>query len=209
MVLGVAALLLSKTRTPLIAGAVALGVAIVLLAVSHSRAREVVVTLVLLGPALYLVMEPAVGAFLSRGQNDELLSTLTGRTLAWARVHTFPRTGFQELFGIGYGDKSIDGLPIDNGYLATYHEAGKIGLVIVCTAMAVILLRAFSYPKAANRALSICLLTFVAVASYTETGIGDMSAYVMHILLAGILLTPLTLAQSGEHFHPIKPGART
>ena len=92
-------------------------------------------------------MEPAVEAFLSRGQNDELLSTLTGRTLAWARVHTFPRTGFQELFGIGYGDKSIDGLPIDNGYLATYHEAGKIGLVIVCTAIAVILLRAFCVPE--------------------------------------------------------------
>jgi hypothetical protein len=208
MVLGVVALLLSKTRTPLIAGAVALGVAILILAVSHSRAREVVVTLVLLGPALFLVLEPAVETFLSRGQNDELLSTLTGRTLAWARVHTFPRTGFQELFGIGYGDKSIDGLPIDNGYLATYHEAGKIGLVIVCVAMAVILLRAFSYPKAANRAMAIFLLTFVAVASYTETGIGDMSAYVMHVLLAGILLTPLTLAQSGEHFHPTKPGAR-
>jgi len=209
MALGMAALLLSKTRTPLIAGAVALGLAILLLAVSHSRARELVVSLVLLGPALFLVMEPAVEAFLSRGQNDELLSTLTGRTKAWARVHTFPRTGFQELFGIGYGDKSIDGLPIDNGYLATYHEAGKIGLVIVCTAIAVILLRAFAYPKAANRALSIFLLAFVVVASYTETGIGDMSAYVMHILLAGILLTPLTLAQSGEHFQPIKPGART
>jgi hypothetical protein len=207
--LGVIALLLSKTRTPLIAGAVALGVGILLLAVSHSRAREVAVTVILLGPALYLVMEPAIQAFLTRGQGDELLSTLTGRTLAWARVHDFPRTGFQELFGIGYGDKSIDGLPIDNGYLATFHEAGKIGLVIVCTAMAVILLRAFAYPKAANRAMSIFLLTFVAIASYTETGIGDMSAYVMHVLLAGILLTPLTLAQSGDHFHPVRPGARS
>jgi hypothetical protein len=209
MIAAVAALLLSQTRTPLIASAVGLGVAVVLLAVSHSRAREVVVTLVLLGPALVLVMEPAVQAFLTRGQNDELFSTLTGRTLAWAQVDTFPRTGFQELFGIGYGDKSINGLPIDNGYLAAYHEAGKLGLVVVCIAMAVILLRAFSYPKAANRALSIYLLTFVAVASYTETGIGDMSAYVMHVLLAGILLTPLTLAQSGAHFHPTKPGAGT
>jgi hypothetical protein len=207
--LAVAALLLSKTRTPLIAGAVALGLAILLLAVSHSRARELVVTIILLGPAIYLVMEPAVHAFLTRGQGDELLSTLTGRTLAWARVHTFPRTGFQELFGIGYGDKSIDGLPIDNGYLATYHEAGKIGLVIVCTAMAIILLRAFAYPKAANRAMSIFLLAFVAVASYTETGIGDMSAYVMHVLLAAIVLTPLTLVQSGDHFQRVKPGARS
>jgi hypothetical protein len=207
--LAVVALLLSKTRTPLIAGAVALGVALLLLAVSHSRAREVVVTLILLGPALYLIMEPAVQAFLTRGQGDELLSTLTGRTLAWARVHDFPRTGFQELFGIGYGDKSIDGLPIDNGYLAAYHEAGKIGLVIVCTAMAVITLRAFAYPKAANRAMAIFLVGFVAVASYTETGIGDMSAYVMHVLLAGILLTPLTLAQSGDHFQRVTPGARS
>jgi hypothetical protein len=75
--------------------------------------------------------------------------------------------------------------------------------------MAIILLRAFAYPKAANRAMSIFLLAFVAVASYTETGIGDMSAYVMHVLLAAIVLTPLTLVQSGDHFQRVKPGARS
>jgi hypothetical protein len=73
----------------------------------------------------------------------------------------------------------------------------------------VITLRAFAYPKAANRAMAIFLVGFVAVASYTETGIGDMSAYVMHVLLAGILLTPLTLAQSGDHFQRVTPGARS
>jgi hypothetical protein len=57
--------------------------------------------------------------------------------------------------------------------------------------------------------MAIFLVGFVAVASYTETGIGDMSAYVMHVLLAGILLTPLTLAQSGDHFQRVTPGARS
>jgi hypothetical protein len=120
-----------------------------------------------------------------------VLSSLTGRTSAWSKVHALPRTGFQELFGVGYGDKSIEGLPIDNGYLAAYHETGKVGLVIVVAVLAVILARALIYPRLANRALAVFLIAFVAIASYTETGIGDMSAYVMHLVLAGAMVTPV------------------
>jgi hypothetical protein len=193
---GMAALLLSKTRTPLIAGTIALALAVLLLGLSHVRARRVLAALVLAGPLLFLVLAPFVQSYLRRDQTDVLLSTLTGRTSAWAKVHAFPRTGFQELFGVGYGDKSIDGMPIDNGYLATYHEVGKVGLVVVVAILAVLAARALVETAPANRAVAVFLVTFVAIASYTETGIGDMSAYVMHLVLAGALVVvPITLAR--------------
>jgi hypothetical protein len=195
-VCGVVALLLSKTRTPLIAGAIALAVAVLLLGLSHARARRVLAALVLAGPLLFLALMPFVQAYLRRDQSDAVFSTLTGRTSAWAKVHAFPRTGFQQLFGVGYGDKSVDGIPIDNGYLASYHEVGKVGLVVVVTILVVLAARALVEATPANRALAVFLVTFVAIASYTETGIGDMSPYVMHLVLAGAMVaTPIALAR--------------
>ena len=191
--LATVALVLSKTRTATVALCVAFVVTLIFLLVSHSRARRVFATVLLVGPLVYLVMQPAIRAWFERDQSSELLTTLTGRTKAWALVYSFPRTGFQELFGIGYGDKSIFGLPIDNGYLAAYQETGKVGLVAVCVIMLILLLRALAYPRTANRALAIFLIVYVAVASYTETGIGDMSAYVMHLVVAGAMITPVVV----------------
>jgi hypothetical protein len=196
--LATAALVLSKTRTPLIAGAIALGIALLLLCAHHTRARRVLALLVVAGPLLYLALSPFVLSFLRRGQSDALLSSFTGRTNAWARVREFPRTGFEELFGVGYGDKSIDGVPIDNGYLATYHEIGKVGLVAVLVVLAVLAVRTLAHTAPANRALAVFLIAFVAIASYTETGVGDMSAYVMHLVLAGAMLAPCTLGGRGR-----------
>jgi hypothetical protein len=191
---GLAALVLSQTRTATVALLVAFAITLLFLLVSHSRARRVFLTVVLVGPLVFVLMQPAIKAWFERDQSEELLTTLTGRTQAWALVYSFPRTGFQELFGIGYGDKSIFGLPIDNGYLAAYQETGKVGLVAVCAIMVILLLKALSYPKTSNRALAIFLITYVAVASYTETGIGDMSAYVLHLVLAGAMVTPVVVA---------------
>ncbi|HWC66450.1 MAG TPA: hypothetical protein VG478_00150 [Acidimicrobiales bacterium] len=187
--LGIIALLLSKTRTPLVAGAVALGLAALSLCLTHARARRVLAGLLIAGPLLYVALAPFVRSFLRRDQTEDVLSTLTGRTTAWAKVHAFPRTGFQELFGVGYADKSIDGVPIDNGYIATYHEIGKIGLLAVIVVLGVLAVRAFVHTASARRAVAVFLVIFVAIASYTETGIGDMSAYVMHLVLAGAMVT--------------------
>jgi hypothetical protein len=192
------ALVLSQTRTATVALAVAFAVTLLFLLVSHTRARRVLLTMLLVGPLVFVLMQPAIKAWFERDQSQELLTTLTGRTQAWALVYSFPRSGFQELFGIGYGDKSIFGLPIDNGYLAAYQETGKVGLVAVCAIMVVLLLKALSYPKTANRALAIFLITYVAVASYTETGIGDMSAYVMHLVVAGAMVTPVVIATAAS-----------
>jgi hypothetical protein len=198
IVFGFIGLLLSQTRTATVALAVAFSLTLVFLLVSHSRARRVFLTAVLVGPLVFLLLQPAIKAWFERDQSEELLTSLTGRTQAWALVYSFPRTGFQELFGIGYGDKSIYGLPIDNGYLAAYQETGKVGLVAACAIMVILLLKALAYPKTSNRALAIFLITYVAVASYTETGIGDMSAYVMHLVLAGAMVTPIVIATTAR-----------
>jgi hypothetical protein len=188
IVLGAAALLLSETRTPLIAGAVGLTMAMLLLGLTHARARQAIASLVVAGPLLAVLLTPFFREYIKRNQSDEFLASLTGRRTAWAMVFDLPRTGFEQLFGVGYGDKSIEGRPIDNGYLATYHELGKVGLVLVIGVIAVFAFRALLCPEPVNRALAVFLVTFVAISSYTETGIGDMSPYVMHLVLAGAIV---------------------
>jgi hypothetical protein len=202
--LGTMAMLLSQTRTPLIALAIALGVALLMLCLTRLRARRLFACLVVAGPLLYVTLSPLARAYLRRNQSDAFLASLTGRRTAWEMVHEFPRTGFQELFGVGYGDKSIEGRPIDNGYLATYHELGKVGLAVTILVIAVLALRALACRRPANRALAVFLVTFVAIASYTETGIGDMSPYVMHLIVAGALVSPWVSARAGPP-GPLEP----
>ena len=38
------------------------------------------------------------------------------------------------------------------------------------------------------RAVALFLLVYVLIASYTETGIGDMSSYVLHLVLAMVMV---------------------
>ncbi|CAM5278417.1 O-antigen ligase domain-containing protein OS=Streptomyces tendae OX=1932 GN=GUR47_06520 PE=4 SV=1 [Streptomyces tendae] len=49
-----------------------------------------------------------------------------------------PRTTGEKVFGLGLGDKSFDGLPIDNSWLAVYHEQGLIGVALVATVFVVL-----------------------------------------------------------------------
>lgn len=182
--LGTVALLLTQTRTATVALLLALTVAVVSLVPRYERARTIVLGLVLVSIPLFVLASDAAQTWYERGQSDDNLSTLTGRTKAWELVYEVERTQYTRLFGVGYGDKSIQGLPIDSGYIATFHEVGVVGVWAVVIILAVLALRALLDPRPANRAVALFLVVYVAVASYTETGIGDISAYVMHIVLA-------------------------
>lgn len=195
-------LLMSKTRTAMVGLLAGLVVALLGLAGSSRRARLSLVGLLLVAPIAFMTLKPAADAWFTRGQDQENLTTLTGRTKAWDKVHAYPRDEYTELIGIGLTDKSIDGLPIDNGYLAVYHETGFIGLAIIASVFLLILVRALIQPPGLHRAIALFLLAYCATASYTETGIGDMSSYVLHLVVAAVLVAPRRPAPMGP-----RPGA--
>ena len=70
--------------------------------------------------------------FLARGQNASQLEGLTGRTNFWALVLNLPRTKFQEIFGFGLSNASIDGLPIDSNWISAYMQEGLFGVAVCC-----------------------------------------------------------------------------
>ena len=65
-----------------------------------------------------------------RGQTDEDVAELTGRTKVWTALMAQHRSLAQEIFGSGMSNQSFDGLPIDNNWLATYHDLGLFGVLL-------------------------------------------------------------------------------
>lgn len=183
-----ACLLLSHSRTPLIAGGAGFVAGVLAMFVSSERARRLVSWTLFCVPVAALLFGPAVQAWFLRGQDPDMLNTLTGRTKAWAKVYAFPRDVYSQLFGVGLTDKSIEGLSIDSGYLSIYHEQGRIGVVVIVLIFVLYLARILTRRPSMPRAIATFLVVYVLIASYTETGIGDMSSYVLHLMLAMVMV---------------------
>jgi hypothetical protein len=139
-----------------------------------------------------------VTAWLARGQGTEGLTTLTGRTSFWALVLQTPRTKFQEVFGFGLSNASVNGLPIDSNWLASYMQEGLFG-VVVCVMMLVwLFVVAFFQPRGVRRALALFLLTYCLLASFTEDAFTDASTYLLHLVVAASLVIAAPLTAGGS-----------
>src|SRR6202035_4514233 len=103
LVVGVAGLLLvlTHTRTALVAMIAGIAIAGLSLVVAKSRARKLfaiggtVVTIVV------LTLSSVLTTWLARGEGSKELTNLTGRTKVWGPLLALPRDRFQELFGFG------------------------------------------------------------------------------------------------------------
>jgi hypothetical protein len=181
-------LVLTHTRTALIGLVVSLLVAGLSLIVTTSRVRKFFATagvVVLIG---MLVAAGVVTTWLARGQNTQELTSLTGRTDFWGLVLHLPRTRFQEIFGFGLSNGSINGLPVDSNWLVAYLQMGLIG-VVICAAMVVFLLvTSFFRPPGVQRALALFLIAYCLLASFTQVGFANVTIYLLDITLAASLL---------------------
>jgi hypothetical protein len=186
-------LLLSHTRTALLALAAALGLAILNLAVRDPRARRVLAVGIGLAAVGALLFSQAVQAWLARGQDSEELSSLTGRQKVWDQLLAEHRTAGEQLLGVGLTDKTFGGLPIDNSWLSIYHEQGWIGIVIVLAILFTLLARALFRPPSPSTACAIFIVLYCIFSSYTEVGLGDASPYLLHLAVAASLLVGLRL----------------
>jgi hypothetical protein len=187
----IAVLLLTHTRTALLALVTGLLVAGLSLIVVKARVRKLFGIGAIVVSIGAITLSGVVTTWLERGQSDSQLTQLTGRTDVWTQVVSIPRNLYQVAFGFGLSNKSFNGLPIDSNWLASYYDQGLWG-VLVCAAILVFLLvAAYFYPRGPMRALALFLIVYCLVASFTETGFSDASTYLLELTLAASMLVPV------------------
>ncbi|MGH3928450.1 MAG: O-antigen ligase family protein [Pseudonocardiaceae bacterium] len=182
-------LLLTHTRTATVGLVVAMTVAVLTLALSSSRARRTLTVTALCAGLIAVAFAAPLAAWFRRGQDEDALSNLTGREKVWHLLLTEERTLYQELFGVGLTDKSFAGLPIDSTWLTVYYEQGLVGVALVVLIMLGLAGTAAMRSPSPARACAIFLIVYCLVASYTQVGLGDVSGYLLHFVVAATLLT--------------------
>ncbi|MGW3496855.1 O-antigen ligase domain-containing protein [Streptomyces sp. NPDC001020] len=181
-------LALTHTRTATVGLLIGLALAIGSLVLTSAAARRFFAWAVLATTVAAVALASALRAWFLRGQSQENFSSLTGRAKVWDALLAAPRTTGEKLFGVGLGDKSFGGLPIDNSWLAVYNEQGLVGVTIVAAMIIVLGGVALLRPPSLPRACAIFLISYVGISSYTEAGLGDASPYLLHLALAASLL---------------------
>jgi hypothetical protein len=188
-----AILLLSHTRTALVALVAGILVAGLSLFTVNARVRKLFAAGVTAVSIVVITLSGVVVTWLARGENVGGLTTLTGRTNFWALVLNTPRTRFQEIFGFGLSNASVNGHPIDSNWLAAYMQEGLFGVVVCVTILAWLLVTAFFQPRGVRRALALFLVTYCMLASFTEDTFTDASTYLLHLTVAAsLLIVPFT-----------------
>jgi hypothetical protein len=181
-------LALTHTRTATLGLLIGLALAIGSLMLTSAAARRFFVRAVVCATVAAVGFGSALQAWFLRGQSQENFSSLTGREKVWNALLAAPRTTSEYLFGAGLGDKSFGGLPIDNSWLAVYNEQGVTGVALVAAILVVLGGVALLRPPSLSRACAIFLISYCAIASYTEAGLGDASPYLLHLAVAASLL---------------------
>ena len=181
-------LALTHTRTATLGLLIGLVLAIGSLILTSAAARRFFSWSVLISVVAAVGFASALQTWFLRGQSQENFSSLTGRAKVWNALLAAPRSTSEQVFGVGLGDKSFGGLPIDNSWLAVYNEQGLIGVTLVAAIIIVLGGVALLRPPSLQRACAIFLISYCAIASYTEAGLGDASPYLLHLALAAALL---------------------
>jgi hypothetical protein len=183
-------LLLSHTRTALAALIAGIAVAGLSLISVKPRVRRLFATVSVLAAVVVMTSSAFIATWLARGQSQQGLDNLTGRTEVWGPLLAFPRDKFQEIFGFGLSNASFNGFPIDSNWLASYEEQGLFGVVVCAIILIFLLVMAYFQPRGSRRALALFLVTYALVASFTEVGFTDASPYLLDLVVAASLLMP-------------------
>ena len=141
-----AMLVLTHTRTALIALMAGLLVAGLRLFMTEARVRRLFAVAGVTLSFAVVVFSGVLTTWLARGENAQELTKLTGRTNVWGAVASAPRDEFQVIFGYGLSNKSFNGLPIDSNWLAAYFDLGLVGVTICAALLLFVLVHAYFQP---------------------------------------------------------------
>jgi hypothetical protein len=186
-------LILTHTRTALLALGAGLLISGLSLITAKARVRRFFASGTAVVAIGVITLSNVITNWLARGQTGNELLGLTGRTNVWALVLNAPRTRFQEIFGFGLSNDSYNGLAIDSNWLASYMDQGIWGVLVCAAILIFLIIAAFFQPRGARRAITLFLLMYCLVASFTEVGFTDTSPYLLDIVVAASLLVPTLL----------------
>lgn len=186
----VASLLLTHTRTALVGMIAGIVVAGLSLFTVRARARKLFATAGIVVSIGALTLSGVVTTYLARGESTSELTDLTGRTNVWSQILTAPRDEFQVFFGFGLSNLSFNGLSIDSNWLGAYLDLGLVGIALTAALLLFLLVSAFLQPPGVQRALALFLIAYCIVSSFTETGLSDPSLYLLDLTVAASLLMP-------------------
>lgn len=189
-------LVLTHTRTALVALVAGILVAGLSLIVVKTRVRKFFMTIGVAVSIAIITLSSFIINWLARGEGTQQINDLSGRTLVWGPLLAFPRDRSQVIFGFGLSNASFNGLPIDSNWLASYEQQGLFGVVVCAAILLFLLVTAFFQPRGVQRALALFLVTYCLVASYTEVGFTDASMYLLDLYLAASLLVPSVRGRS-------------
>ena len=188
-------LLATQTRTALLALILGLFVAILSLIRTNSRIRRVLTWTGVVILVVVLPLSPLLGVWLERGENTSQLSDLSGRTLVWPLVLSEPKPETNKIFGSGLSNGSlvgsspaVNGLPIDSSWILTYQDQGLVGMILEAAMFCVLLTIALLRPSSPARAIALFLIVYCLCASFTESGMGEASTYLLDLTVAASLL---------------------
>jgi O-antigen ligase len=192
---GTSMVVLSHTRTALIALVAGVTVGAATLFATRRRVRRVVTTALVFLAVTGAFLVPAISDWFTRDQTGEQLGNLTGRRTVWDALLAAPRPAFNRWLGYGLSDKSFNGLAIDSTWLAVYQDQGLVGVAVVAVMLLSVLIVANRRPPGAPRALATFVIVYCAVASYTEVTVGDASPYLLVVFAAASLVVPAGTAR--------------
>ncbi|MGH9082170.1 MAG: O-antigen ligase domain-containing protein [Acidimicrobiales bacterium] len=204
IVTGMAMLLLTHTRTAVVALLVGVLVAALSLFASRRRVRKAFAVTVVVAALVALTFAPFLASWFGRGQSGQELTNLSGRQTVWSAVAAQPRSELNTVFGFGMSNDGFDGLSIDSSWYSTYLDQGLFGDVVDASVLLLLLLIAAFRPRGPGRALALFLVVYCAIASVTETGLGEASPYLLDLAVAmSLLMSPLT---EPDALTPVQPG---
>ncbi|MGH3219670.1 MAG: hypothetical protein ACRDPY_13335 [Streptosporangiaceae bacterium] len=189
-----AILILTHTRTALVAMIAALLVAGMSLIVAKERVRKLFAAVGAIATITILTLSGAISSWLARGEGTTELTDLSGRTVVWSELLNFPRNKFQMILGFGLSNDSFNGLSIDSNWLASYQTQGLYGVALCAMMLLFLLVTAYFTPRGVQRALALFLVIYCLIASFTEVGFTDASMYLLELTLAASLLMPSVAA---------------
>jgi len=189
-------LLMTHTRTALVAMLAGLLVAGLSLMLARARVRKLLTGAVIVVAVGFIAFSSAVMTWLARGEGTSQLTGLTGRTDVWSALVGEPRNKFEVLFGSGLSNKSFNGMPIDSNWLAAYNDIGLFGVAVGASLLVFLLVTAYFQPRGPERALGLFLVTYCLLSSFTETGLSDASAFLLELTLAASMLIPPVASRS-------------
>ncbi len=189
----IALLLLSHTRTALLGLIAGVGCATLTLFTSRRRARQAVVSALIVAALALTLFAGALSGWFNRGETNEQVGGFNGRKAVWTALLNAPRSEVQEVIGKGLTNKSFGGLAIDNSWYSTYQDEGLVGVVLCAAILLTLLMLATTRPRGPSLAVAIFIIVYCAIAATTETGLGDASPYILDLTVAAALLAPSLL----------------